>query len=153
MKIFGFNQLPDHSTFSKFKKLLSEHLDRIMTLLNSMAMLADPGHMSLVGIDSTILLAYSMKDRDVDWGYDHISKMNYKGYRVHILYDLPSLSPLCFILTRSSVHDNTQVKPLIKKFGANTLNIKGFFADRGYDSKHNIRTFLSLGIPMIMQEE
>ena len=149
MKILGLDRLPDHSTFSKFKKLLSKHLDRIMSLLNSMTRLANPHHMSLVGVDSTILPAYSMKDGDADWGYDHISKEYYKGYRVHILYDLPSLSPLCFTLTKANVHDNTQVRPLIKKFGANTLNVKGFFADRGYDSKENIKRFLNLGIPMI----
>ncbi|MCD1293955.1 hypothetical protein CUJ83_02955 [Methanocella sp. CWC-04] len=35
-KILGFDRLPDHNTSSKFTKLLSGHLDRIMTLLNSM---------------------------------------------------------------------------------------------------------------------
>ncbi|MCD1295019.1 hypothetical protein CUJ83_08420 [Methanocella sp. CWC-04] len=42
VKIFGLNSLPDYSPFSKFKKLLSKHIDRITTPLNNMARLPNP---------------------------------------------------------------------------------------------------------------
>src|SRR5271169_2697458 len=47
LKIFGLCRMPDHSLFSKYKRELSMHIDRIITILTSMARSEDHGFMRL----------------------------------------------------------------------------------------------------------
>src|SRR5208337_388049 len=55
----------------------------------------------------------SLKDTDAAWGYDHIKRKFYYGYKVHLLYDLQSMTPVCYTVTTANRHDNTQ-KPVNK---------------------------------------
>ncbi|WP_231845176.1 hypothetical protein [Methanocella paludicola] len=64
--------MPDHSLFSRYKERFGDHIPRIMTIINTSIMLEEPMHMSMLGIDSTKLEAFSRKDDDADWGFDHV---------------------------------------------------------------------------------
>ncbi len=118
MKILGFNRLPDHSMFSRYKQRLGDHIPRIMTIINTSIMREEPLHMSILGIDSTKLEAFSREDMDADWGFDHVRRNFYYGYKVHLLYDLQSMTPVCYTVTKANRHDNTQITPLVKRLGA-----------------------------------
>jgi hypothetical protein len=147
MKILGFDQLPSNSTFSRFKE--SVDTDRIMVLLTAMIKGVEPDFMCMVGVDSTGLDAYSEDDPDAAWGYDHISEEMYYGYKIHLLYDVLTLAPICSIVTSANKHDVTQLLPLLKKMGVRILFMNGLFADIAYDSKEKLERLYPLGIPMI----
>jgi hypothetical protein len=147
MKILGFDQLPSNSTFSRFKE--SVDTDRIMVLLTAMIKGVEPDFMCMVGVDSTSLNAYSEDDPDAAWGYDHITEEMYYGYKIHLLYDLLTLAPICSIVTPANKHDVTQLLPLLKKMGVRILFMNGLFADIAYDSKEKLERLYPLGIPMI----
>ncbi len=84
MKNLGFNRLPHHSLFSRYKQQFGDHIPRI---INTSIMREEPLHMSLPGIDSTKVEAYSLKDDDAARGFDHVRGKYYYGYKVHLLYD------------------------------------------------------------------
>nr|WP_272941624.1 transposase [Methanocella conradii] len=147
MNILGFDHLPSMSTFSRFKDEVD--VDRIMVILTGMIREAYPDFMAMVGVDSTSLDAHCKKDRDADWGYDHITGENYYGYKVHIMYDLPTLAPLCHIVTPANNHDVTQLLPLLEKMGIRVLFMRGLLADMAYDSKEKVELLYKAGISMI----
>ena len=149
MKNLGFAKLPDHSLFSRYKKRLGEHIPRIMMIVNTSIMKEEPLHMSLLGIDSTKLEAFSMKDEDAAWGFDHIRNKFYYGYKVHLLYDLQSMTPICYTVTRANRHDNTQVKSLVKRLGARLFKATTILADKAYDTTENIENHLETGVLFI----
>lgn len=97
MKNLGFHRLPDHTLFSRYKQRLEEHILRIMTIINTWIMDEEPLHMSLLGIDSTKVEAFSLKDEDAAWGFDHVKRRFYYGYKAHLLYDLDSI---CHVLLK-----------------------------------------------------
>jgi len=138
MKILGFNRLPDHSLFSRYKKRLGDHIPRIMTIINTSIMNEEPLHMSMLGIDSTKLDAFSLEDGDAALGFDHVRKKFYFGYKVHLLYDLQSMTPICYTVTKANRHDNTQTTPLIKRLGARLFKVNTILADNAYDTRENI---------------
>jgi hypothetical protein len=72
MKNLGFNKLPHHSLFSRYKHRFGVHIPRIMMIVNTSIMKEEPLHMSLLGIDSTKVEAFSRKDEDAAWGFDHV---------------------------------------------------------------------------------
>ncbi len=146
-KILGLNQLPSNSTFSRFKE--SVDIDRIMVHLTALIKRAEPDFMCMVGVDSTSLRAYSLDDPDAAWGYDHITEEMYYGYKIHLLYDLPTLTPICSIVTGANKHDVTQLMPLLKKLGVRILYMNGLLGDIAYDSKERLERLYPLGIPLI----
>lgn len=147
MRILGLDKLPSESTFSRFKDDLD--IDRIMVILTGMIRDKYPDFMCMVGADSTSLKAYSKTDQDASWGYDHITEEMYYGYKIHLLYDLLTLAPICSVVTPANMHDTTQLLPLLRKMSARTLLMNGLFADIAYDSKENVERLLPVGIPMI----
>jgi predicted secreted protein len=147
LKFFGFDRLPSESTFSRFKDRVD--IDRIMTIIASMIKEEEPDFMHMVGVDSTSLKAFSKNDPDADWGYDHINDEYYYGFKIHLLYDLLTLAPICSVITPANVHDTTLLMPLLKKMGANILQIKGLFADIAYDSKEHLGRLYKAGVSMI----
>lgn len=149
MKILGFNRLPDHSMFSRYKQRLGEHIPRIMTVINTSIMKEEPLHMSILGIDSTKLEAFSREDMDADWGFDHIKRRFYYGYKVHLLYDLQSMTPVCYTITTAKRHDNTQITPLVKRLGARLLKANMILADKAYDTRDNIEKLWDAGVLFI----
>lgn len=106
-------------------------------------------HMSLLGIDSTKVEASSRKDEDADWGYDHVHKNYYYGYKAHLLYDLGSMTPVCYAITPANDHDNTQTTPLVKRLGARLLKVNAILADKAYDTRENIEKHLEVGVLFI----
>ena len=52
------------------------------------------------------------KDGQAGWGYDHIDKRFYKGYKVHLFFDTRRLVPISFMVTSASVHDNNVLRRL-----------------------------------------
>lgn len=147
MNILGFNRLPSESTFSRFKE--SVDIDRVMRILRGMIRDKEPDFMCMVGVDSTSLPAFNKNDPDAGWGYDHIADQMYHGYKIHLLYDLPTLTPLCSIVTPANIHDTTQLLPLLEKMGSHTLLMNGLFADTAYDSREHVERLYPVGIPMI----
>lgn len=111
----------------------------------------EPDFACMVGVDSTSLNAYSQKDPDAAKGYDHINDEWYYGYKIHLLYDLIMLAPICSVVTPANMHDTTQLLPLLKKMGTRALQMNGVFADMAYDSKDNIEQLYPVGIPLINQ--
>jgi hypothetical protein len=136
MKILGFDRLPSESMFSRFKERID--IDRVMQILTGMIRNLDQDFMCMVGVDSTSLKAFSMTDQDAAWGYDHITEEMYYGYKIHLLYDLLNLAPICSVVTPANIHDTTQLLPLLRKMGARILLINGLFADIAYDSKEHL---------------
>ena len=108
MKNLSFKKLPHHSLFSRYKQRFGDHIPRIMMILNASIMKEEPLHTSLPGIDNTKPEAFSMKDMDATWSFDHIGGRYNFGYKVHLLYDLPSMTPICCTVTGANYHDNTQ---------------------------------------------
>jgi hypothetical protein len=149
MKNLGFQKLPDHSLFSRYKQQFGEHVPRIMMIINTSIMNEEPLHMSVLGIDSTKVEAYSLKDTDAAWGYDHIKRKFYYGYKVHLLYDLQSMTPVCYTVTTANRHDNTQTRPLVKRLGARLLKVNTILADKAYDTRENIENHLQAGVLFI----
>jgi len=147
LKILGFDRLPSESTFSRFKETVD--IDRVMRILRGMIRDKDPDFMCMVGVDSTSLPAFSMADRDAAWGYDHIADEMYYGYKIHLLYDLPTLAPICSIVTPANIHDSTQLLPLLRKMGSHVLYMIGLFGDIAYDSREHVERLYPVGIPMI----
>jgi transposase, IS5 family len=147
MNILGFNHLPSMSTFSRFKDEVDT--DRIMVILTGMIREVYPDFMRMVGVDSTSLEAYSKKDPDASWGYNHITDQMYYGYKIHLLYDLLTLAPICSVVTPAHIHDTTQLFPLQRKMGSHILLMNGLFADIAYDSREHVERLYRVGIPMI----
>ncbi|BAI60939.1 putative transposase for insertion sequence element [Methanocella paludicola SANAE] len=149
MKNLGFNRLPDHTLFSRYKQRFGGHIPRIMMIINTRIMNEEPMHMSLLGIDSTKLDAFSLRDEDAAWGFDHVRRKYYYGYKVHLLYDLGSMTPVCYTVTRANRHDNTQTRPLIKRLGARLFKVNTILADKAYDTKDNIENHHEAGVLFI----
>ncbi len=59
--------------------------------------------MSILGIGNTKLDAYSREEMDAAWGFDHVRKKFYYGYKIHLLYDLQSMTPVCYTVTGLTV--------------------------------------------------
>jgi IS5 family transposase len=149
MKILGLESLPHDSVFTRYKRELGEHMDKIISMLVGMLKNLDPELYQELGIDSTKLEAYTYKDKQAGWGYDHIAKRYYKGYKIHLLYNTRHAVPLAYTVTSAKVHDNKQFKPLIKKLGAGILETIGLYADSAYDSEDNVETLASIRTTMI----
>ena len=145
LMILGFHKLPDHSLFSRYKQRFSDHIPRIMTILNTSIRELEPMYGTLLGIDSTKIPSYGY-DTDARWGYDHIEHRYFYGYRASILHDLDTLTPICYTLTPANLHDNTQVTPLLKKHGTNLLHAYAILADKAYDTKENIEKLLRVDV-------
>jgi hypothetical protein len=149
MKNLDFDKLPHHSLFSRYKQRLGEHIPRIMMIINTSIMEEEPLHMSLLGIDSTKVEAYSLKDEDAAWGFDHVRKKFYYGYKVHLLYNLDSMTPVCYTLTPANRHDNTQTRPLVKRLDARLFRVNAILADKAYDTRENILNHGVVGVLFI----
>lgn len=149
MKILGFSRLPDHSLFSRYKHRFGAHLPRIMMILNAGIMEEDPGYMTLLGIDSTKLEAYSKNDDGAGWGFDHVKRRFYYGYKAHLVYDLPSMTPICYTVTPANRHDNTKTRPLVKRLGARLFKAVAILADKAYDTIENVEDHLKVGVLFI----
>ena len=149
MKILGLDRLPSDSVFSRFKRGLGGWMDRLVAMLTGMLSKNEPGLFLKLGVDSTKLEAYTYKDRQAGWGYDHVEKKVYKGYKVHLLYDTRLLAPLAYTVTSAKVHDNRQLRRLTGKLGAGILKTLGLFADSAYDSKANMKDYAGAGITVI----
>jgi hypothetical protein len=148
MKILGLEGLPHDSVFTRFKRELGGSIDRMVSMLTGKLCELDGDMFVKLGADSTKLEARK-KDRQAGWGYDHIDKRFYKGYKVHLLYDTRLLVPVCFSVTSASVHDNTVLRRLTGKLGAGILKAAGLFLDRAYDSRANIEDFACAGVTVI----
>lgn len=109
----------------------------------------NPGHLSLLGVNSTKLEALTRKDESATWGYDHVYHRYYYGYKVHLLYNLGTLASVCFTVVPANKHDNTQTTPLIKRLGARLLQVFAIVADNVYDTKKNINDHLAVGVLFI----
>jgi IS5 family transposase len=144
MKIFGLERLPHDSVFSRFKRELGKYMDKMVTLLVGMLRTLDPR-----GVDSTKLEAYTYKDKQAGWGYDHIGKRHYKGYKVHLIYNTRHAVPLAYTVTSARVHDNRQFKPLIKKLGTGILETIVIYGDSAYDSEDNVEDLARIRTTMI----
>jgi hypothetical protein len=149
MKILGLDSLPDDSVFSKIKPMLGEHMDKMVSMLAGMLRSLDPSLYRELGVDSTKLEAYTYKDKQAGWGYDHMAKQYYKGYKVHLVYNTRHAVPLAYTLTTAKVHDNKQFKPLIKKLGPGILETIGIYGDSAYDSADNIEDLARIRTTMI----
>ena len=149
MKILGLDSLPSDSVFSRFKQMLGGSMDRLVAMLTGMLSREESDLFVKLGVDSTKLEAYTKKDRQAGWGYDHIDRRFYKGYKVHLLYDTRLLVPVSYTVTSASVHDNTQLRRLVARLGPGILKATGLFADRAYDSRANVEDFARAGITVI----
>ena len=149
MNILGLEGVPSDCVFTRFKQDLGESLDRIMSIIIGMLRKLDTRLFKVLGIDSTKIPAYSKRDYGAGWGWDHMTGKYYKGYKAHILYDIRSLTPVSYTVTSASVHDNTQVKPLLKKLGTGLLPLIGLLGDKGYDSKTNVESLIKVGTTML----
>lgn len=54
------------------------------------------------------------------------------------MYDLRSMTPIRYAITRANSHDNTQTRSLIKRLGARLFKVTTILADKAYDTKENI---------------
>ncbi len=149
MKILGLDRLPSDSVFSRFKRGLGSSMDRLVAMLTGLLSQKDSCLFAGLGVDSTKLEAYTYKDGQAGWGYDHVDRKVYKGYKVHLLYDTRLLVPLSYAVTSAKVHDNRQLRKLTGRLGAGILRTVGLFADSAYDSHANMEDYASVGVTVI----
>ena len=149
MKILGLDRLPDDSVFSRFKVKLGKYMDRMIGMLTGMLHKLHPSLFTGLGVDSTKVDAHTRRDKQAGWGYDHIAKKYYKGYKVHLLYNMRLLVPVSYVITSASVHDNTQLRRLVGKLGPGIIQASVVLGDRSYDSKANVEEFTGVGVTMI----
>jgi hypothetical protein len=152
MKVLGLDHLPSDSVFSRFKRRLGGWMDRLVGMLTGMLSKNEPRLIQKLGVDSTKLEAYTYKDGQAGWGYDHVDKKMYKGYKVHLLYDTGLLAPLAYTVTSARVHDNRQLHRLTGKLGAGILKTLCLFADSAYDSKANVENYAGVGITVVCRK-
>jgi transposase, IS5 family len=105
MNILGLEQLLDDSVFNRFKRELGRHMDRIVTILVGI-LKNDSSLYQQLGVDSTKLDAYTYKDKQAGWIWDHMDKRFYKGYKIHFLYYEEYSAPLVYTVTSACVYDN-----------------------------------------------
>jgi transposase, IS5 family len=148
MNNLGLDRLPDDSMFSRFKRELGGRIDRMVSLLTGKLCELNPSMFVRLGADSTKIEARK-KDGQAGWGYDHIDKRYYKGYKVHLLYETGLLVPVSFEVTSASVHDNKVLRRLTGKLGAGVLKAAGLFVDRAYDSRANVEDYAQAGVTVI----
>jgi hypothetical protein len=142
-----------------FEGCLRDMVDRLRELL--------PNFGEKLAVDSTDILAYSNghrehpSDPDAHWGAkkkgntktegenkgsgEHKGKSKepdvyyWFGYKLHLIVDALYEIPLAFKLTPANEPDTTQMKPLLKKIGADQkeTRAKVVICDKGYDSQDN----------------
>ncbi|BAI61218.1 putative truncated transposase [Methanocella paludicola SANAE] len=65
------------------------------------------------------------------------------------MYDLQSMTPVCYTVTGANRHDNTQTIRLVKRLGARLLKVNTILADKAYDTRENIEKHLTVGVLFI----
>ncbi len=65
-----------------------------------------------------------------------------------MLYDLRSMTPSCYTVTRANHHNNTRTRPLIKGWEHCLFKVT-ILADKAYDTKENIENHLESGVLFI----
>jgi transposase len=133
----------------RIKRELGKYMDKMVSMLTGMLRAHEPGLFRELGVDSTKLEAYTYKDKQMGWGYDHIAKRHYKGYKVLLIYNTEHAVPLVYTVTSARIHDNKQFKPLIKKLGTGILETIGIYGDSAYDSADNVENLAKIRTTMI----
>jgi transposase len=147
----------------KHAELFDECLNNLVTMLRGLL----PGFGAKLAIDSTDIPAYSNghrkhpSDKDAGWGAKRKSNNRAKadtvecsspqgkkkgsdiyywfGYKLHLVIDAFYELPMAFVVTPANEADTTQMKPLLKKAGADKEKTKpkAVISDKGYDSQDN----------------
>jgi transposase len=166
---FSKDDMPGEDALGRFLKKLVKHVDLfdecLTNLVNKLRELL-PGFGANLAIDSTDILAYSNghrehpSDSDARWGAKKNSNSrgegekdggNQKrkkkepdtyywfGYKLHLVIDALYELPMAFMLTPANESDTTQMKPLLKKAGADKEKTRpeAVISDKGYDSQDN----------------
>jgi IS5 family transposase len=114
----GLSRVPDHSTFSVFRKRIGNLVEDVFSAL--VCKLVEKGVIKAdtIAVDSTHLKAYSSKykltDKDASFGHKSQKKTFY-GYKAHMLCDTKTELPICLLVSTGKDHDAKQAIPLIDK--------------------------------------
>ena len=169
-QVCGFEgDLPHRTTFNRFIKRLTDHLDLIqycfVNLTNEMKeILPDLG--DAVAIDSSAIDSYSngnrkvISDPEAAWGRKHDARSKNKdliewffGYKVHLIADANHGLPLAFGILPANEHDSP-VLPKAFEHGKKLYNWfqpKVGIGDRGYDAKSNHEYLIKEGISPVIR--
>jgi IS5 family transposase len=132
----GLPRVPDHSTFSVFRKRIGDKMENVfnellLKLFEKKIIKADT-----IAIDSTHLKAYSSKynksDKDASFGHKSQKKIFY-GYKAHTLCDTKTELPICLIVSTGKDHDAKHAIPLIEK-NQNKNQMRNLLGDAAYYS-------------------
>ena len=166
---FSKDDLPGEDAFSRFLKKLVKHIalfDEFLSKLVDLLRELLPGFGVKLAVDSTDILAYSNghrehpSDTDAGWGAKKKSNIQgegetregnrkgkkeephiyyWFGYKLHLIIDALYELPMAFVLTPANVADTTQMKPLLRKAGADQepTQPEAVISDKGYDSQDN----------------
>jgi transposase len=163
---FSKDDLPGEDALGRFLKKLVKHADLFDECIASLVGLLRellPEFGAKLAVDSTDILAYSNghrehpSDTDARWGAKKKSTSktegetaegdNQKGkdvyywfgYKLHLVIDAFYELPMAFVLTPANEADTTQMKPLLKKAGADQEKTRpqAVISDKGYDSQDN----------------
>ena len=148
LKIMGYENIPDHTIYSKVRKEVGEEkIGRVAELI--IQHIYKNRLLSIVAIDSTYVPYYFDKDYDAKWGYVTLKKKEMeileektkkglkRGYKLHVIYDVETGIPLYWIVLPANVHDKSAFKTLFEyvkthfKFAHNAK----FLSDSAYDSR------------------
>jgi len=148
---FDPRDIPHRSTFSRFKKKLSENQDLVDQCLDHMTSELKsllPGFGEVVAVDSTPVRSHCnpnkqlVSDPEAGWiakGGSGKNKDWRFGYRLHMVVDSATELPLSKELTLAKVQDTQEILPLLREtkkrlpwFAPDVV-----LADKGYDSSDN----------------
>lgn len=163
---FSKDNLPGEDALGRFLAKLVKHSDLLDEFIQEMVdTLREllPGFGSKLAVDSTAIPAYANgyrknpSDPDGRWGAKKKGNSTIEegtgkkkgdtyywfGYKLHLVIDALYEIPLGYILTAANESDMTQLKPLLRKIGADQDENRPevVIADKGYDSQEN-NTFI-----------
>lgn len=148
----GYQRLPSRWTFNRFVVRLSRHLDFVEEVMASATkeirdrLQGAFGYM--MAVDASVVTTHSnpnrrrVSDPEASWTVKEHDQQGrpkwYFGYKIHLIADADTELPITAVVTTASVHDTTQLLPLLEK-AKSELDIKPQYvlADAGYDSNRN----------------
>lgn len=127
--------LPDYTTLSRRADKLNVHFNR-KSRREGIVMLIDSSGFKVFG--------------EGEWKVrKHGASYHCTWREAHIAVDFESRDIIGLINTTAHVHDNTQLRPLLKQTEQNGFKVKTIIGDGAYDSKENYLLGRRLGIEII----
>lgn len=128
----GFERVPDHSTFSVFRKRLGSLLVDCFDALVRECYRRGIIKAMHIAVDSTAINAFSRNDLDASVGHKSENK-TWFGFKAHIACCTKTELPIALTVTTASVHDSMRALHLIRKVRKQGIRFTVAVLDAAYD--------------------